>query len=45
MTLVSQVGRLLHLAGFGTGLALYAMLGVMVLRKDRLPLVAFCSAP
>src|SRR5438067_4917951 len=37
MTLVSQVARLLHLAGFGTGLALYAMLGVMVLRAARAP--------
>jgi two-component system LytT family sensor kinase len=37
MTLVSQVARLLHLAGFGTGLALYAMLGVMVLRSARAP--------
>ena len=46
MDLASQGVRLLHLAGFGTGIALYAMLGMMVLqasrapgsRKDRIPL-------
>jgi two-component system LytT family sensor kinase len=32
-----QGGRLLHLAGFGTGVALYAMLGLMVVRAARAP--------
>ncbi|MEO8564344.1 MAG: histidine kinase [bacterium] len=33
----SQGGRLLHLAGFGTGILLYAMLGAMVVRAARAP--------
>jgi two-component system, LytTR family, sensor kinase len=33
----SQGARLLHLAGFGTGVLLYAMLGLMVLRAARTP--------
>lgn len=34
---VSQGARLLHLAGFGTGILLYAMLGMMVVRAARVP--------
>ncbi|MDB4884021.1 MAG: putative Histidine kinase [Gemmatimonadetes bacterium] len=34
---VSQGARLLHLAGFGTGIILYAMLGMMVVRAARVP--------
>src|SRR5258705_5892749 len=34
---VSQGDRLLHLAGFGTGILLYAMLGMMVVRAARVP--------
>jgi hypothetical protein len=44
MTVVALSTRLLHLAGFGTGIALYAMLGVMAFRfarvsgrRDRIP--------
>src|SRR3954451_19964193 len=33
----SQGARLLHLAGFGTGVLLYAMLGLMVVRAARAP--------
>jgi two-component system LytT family sensor kinase len=34
---LSQGARLLHLAGFGTGILLYAMLGIMVARTARVP--------
>ncbi|MBV9879959.1 MAG: histidine kinase [Gemmatirosa sp.] len=45
MAAVALSSRLLHLAGFGTGIALYAMLGLMTLRvahsaggrRDRIP--------